>query len=73
MSLKANHAWWSKKSGLAVVAIISAEEYRRFLRMDAEREARFEAMGRISDAFADVPLDELDSEVARAISNVRTK
>ena len=62
-----------EKSGLAVVAIISAEEYRRFLRMEAEREARFEAMGRISDAFANVPLDELDTEVARAISNVRTK
>jgi len=62
-----------ENSGLAVAAIISAEEYRRFMRLEAEQNARFEAMGRISDAFADVPLDELDAEVERAVANVRSK
>lgn len=62
-----------EKSGLPVVAIISAEEYRRFLELDAERTSRFEAMGRISDAFADVPLPDLEREVDRAVEAVRER
>lgn len=62
-----------EKSGLAVAAIISVEEYRRFLLLDAEREARFAAMSRISDAFADVSLEELETEVDRAVERVRAQ
>lgn len=62
-----------EKSGLAVAAIISAEEYRRFVALDAEREARFAAISRISDAFADVPLEELEAEVDRAVKRVRAQ
>jgi prevent-host-death family protein len=61
-----------EKSGLPVAAIISADEYQRFLRLDAEREKRFAAMERISDAFMDVPLDELEAEVDRAVSEIRS-
>jgi prevent-host-death family protein len=39
-----------EKSGLAVAAIISVKDYQRFVEMDAEREERSAAMGRISDA-----------------------
>lgn len=62
-----------EKSGLPVAALISAAEYQRFVTMDALREARFEAMGRISDAFADVPLEELEAEVDRAVASVRAE
>lgn len=61
------------KNGLPVAALISAAECRRFVAEDALREARFEAMGRISDAFADVPLDEIEAEVERAVASVRAK
>ena len=61
-----------EKSGLPVAAIISAGEYQRFLQLDAEREKRFAAMERISDAFMDVPLEELEAEVDRAVSEIRS-
>jgi prevent-host-death family protein len=62
-----------EKSGLPVAAIISAEEYRRFLDAEAQREARFEAIGRISDAFADVPVEELERQVERALTEARAR
>lgn len=60
-----------EKSGLPVAAIISIEEYRRFKRQDQERAARFAAMSRISEAFADVPVDELELQVERALVQAR--
>jgi prevent-host-death family protein len=60
-----------EKSGLPVAAIISADEYDRFRKHEAQREARFAAIGKISDAFADVPIDELEREVERALAAVR--
>ncbi len=62
-----------EKSGLAVAAIISTEEYQRFLRLDAERVQRFAALSRISEALADVPLDELEAEVQRTIAETRAR
>jgi prevent-host-death family protein len=62
-----------EKSGLPVAAIISSDDYRRFVLMDEAREARFAAMGRFSDAFADVPLEELESQVDRAVAEVRAQ
>ncbi len=62
-----------EKSGLPVAAIVPLEEYRRFAEREAEREARFEAIARISDAFADVPVDELERQVAIALQEVRAE
>ncbi|HEU0113493.1 MAG TPA: type II toxin-antitoxin system prevent-host-death family antitoxin [Thermomicrobiales bacterium] len=62
-----------EKSGLPVAAIISAAEYRRFVAEEAQREARFETIGRISDAFADVPVEELERQVERALSEARAR
>lgn len=62
-----------EKSGLPVAAIISTEEYRRFREQEMQREARFEAIGRISDAFADVPIDELERQGERALAAVRAQ
>lgn len=62
-----------EKSGLAVAALISIEEYRRFKEQDREaaRALAFEAMSQISQAFKDVPLDELERQVALAVADAR--
>jgi prevent-host-death family protein len=62
-----------EKSGLPVAAIISVADYRHFLDAEAQREARFEAIARISDAFADVPVDELERQVERALAESRAR
>jgi prevent-host-death family protein len=62
-----------EKSGLAVAAIISTEEYQRFLEMERERAQRFAALSRISAALADVPVDELEAEVQRTIEDTRAR
>lgn len=66
-----------EKSGQPAVAIISAEDYERFQSLDErDRGARaelHEAFCRISDAFKDVPDDELERELARAQADVRAE
>ncbi len=62
-----------EKSGLPVAAIVPLEEYRQFAEREAEREARFEAIARISNAFADVPLEELERQVALALQEARAE
>lgn len=66
-----------EKSGLPVAAIISVEEYRRFKAQDearkVERKELFERLARFSDAFVDVPDDELERELANARAAVRSE
>lgn len=62
-----------EKSGLAVAAIISTEEYQRFLQLEADRAQRFAAVSRISAALADIPVDELEAEVQRTIDDTRAR
>lgn len=60
-----------EKSGVPVAAIVSTDDLRRLGEMDARRQEQIDAMGRISDAFAEVPLDELERQVAVALAEVR--
>jgi prevent-host-death family protein len=60
-----------EKSGIPVAAIISAEDLARFERMEEERRERFRALEESWAAFADVPLDEIEEEVDRAVKKVR--
>jgi prevent-host-death family protein len=62
-----------ERSGIPVAAIVSAEDLKRLERYDRERAARFAALDRISAAFADVPLEELEREVARSIAETRAE
>lgn len=66
-----------EKSGLPVVAIISMDEYRRFKAEEAASAARRAELGKlmteISKAFADVPVDELERQVDRALQKVRAE
>lgn len=60
-----------EKSGIPVAAIISAEDLARFERLEEQRRERFKILDEIGDAFKDVPLDELEREIAQAIDQVR--
>src|SRR5215217_1130785 len=66
-----------EKSGLPVAAIISAEEYARFKRQEADTQARraalFAQFARFSDAFADVSDEELERALAQAQEAVRAE
>ncbi len=64
-----------EKSGLPVAVIISTEEYRKFMEREeaAARKALFDAFTTISRAFADVPDDELERELAKAQTQARAE
>lgn len=62
-----------EKNGVPVAAIVSADDLRRLDEMEARREEQFEAMREFSRAFADVPLDELERQVARALAEARAE
>lgn len=62
-----------EKSGIPVAGIISARDLERFAEMEKEREGDFKALDATREAFKDVPDEEIQREVARAISEIRTK
>lgn len=62
-----------EKSGVPVAAIVSADDLRRLDEMAARRQELHEAMTRFSDAFADVPLDELERQVDQAVAEARAE
>ncbi|MGH2560616.1 MAG: type II toxin-antitoxin system prevent-host-death family antitoxin [Thermomicrobiales bacterium] len=57
--------------GKPVAAIITAEELERFVRVETERAERFGALEATQAAFADLPDDQVEREVARALGAVR--
>jgi prevent-host-death family protein len=61
------------EDGRPVAAIISAADFAWLVRREAERAERFKVLDAISAAFADVPDDEIEREVAKAIANVRAQ
>src|SRR5437764_94312 len=60
-----------EKSGIPVAAIVSPDDLERLASMEAQREARFQVLEEIGVAFKDVPLEEIEREVAKALSEVR--
>jgi prevent-host-death family protein len=62
-----------EKSGIPVAGIVSAEDLRRLDRLDRERAERFKVLEEFGEAFRDVPVDELEREVARALAEVRAE
>ncbi len=59
-----------EKSGIPVVAIISADEFRRVI---AEREARFEVLDRIRRRAPSVPDLDIQRDVRTALRQVRRR
>jgi prevent-host-death family protein len=60
-----------EKSGIPVAAIISAQDYQRLTRLEAERNNDFAILDEMREAFKDVPAEEIEQEVAKALSAVR--
>jgi prevent-host-death family protein len=60
-----------EKSGIPVAALISAEDLERLVRLEAERERDFAVLDEVGRAFEDVPSEELDREVRKAVASVR--
>ncbi len=62
-----------EKAGIPVAALVSAEDLERLRRYDAERAERFTVLDRIGAAFADVPDEELERELVKAVAEVRAE
>src|SRR5215208_3512280 len=62
-----------EKSGVPVAALVSADDLRRLNELEARRQEQIEALNRISDAFADVPIDELERQVDLAVAEARAE
>lgn len=62
-----------EKSGIPVAAVISAEDLQRFTQLEEQREERFKALDKMREAFKNVPPQEIEREVKRAISEVRAE
>jgi prevent-host-death family protein len=60
-----------EKSGIPVAAIISAQDFKRLARLEAERNRDFAILDEMREAFKDVPPEEIEREVSRALSQVR--
>jgi prevent-host-death family protein len=57
-----------ERSGRPMVAVIPVEMYERLV---SEREARFTVLDRIRSRLPDVPLEQVEADVAEAIAAVR--
>ena len=62
-----------EKSGIPVAAIVSAKEYEKLKRIQAQRAQRFAILDGLRDAFKDVPQAELEREVGKAVSQARAE
>lgn len=60
-----------EKNGIPVGVLVSPTELEELDRLNARRQEQWAAVDRLRQAFADVDPDELDEEIARAISDVR--
>lgn len=60
-----------EKQGAPIAAIISPRDLEFFESMESRRVDQFKALDEVGKAFADVPLDQLEREVARAVAEVR--
>ena len=60
-----------EKSGIPVVAIVSAEDFKQISRIEEERRRDFAILDVMREAFKDVPAEEIEREVSRALREIR--
>ena len=58
-----------ERFGRPMVAIMPADDYRQLV---AEREARFQILDKIRHRLPDLPIEEVEQDVAEAIAAVRS-
>jgi len=69
-SFKKGDRFIVEKAGIPMIAILSADEYTRFI---LEREEQFKIFGRIRSKTPDVPAEEIEKDVSEAMRAVRKK
>lgn len=62
-----------EKSGLPVAALVSVDDLGRLDELDRNWEEGTKALERFSQAFADVPIEELEARIAEIIAEGRRK
>jgi prevent-host-death family protein len=62
-----------EKAGIPVAALVSADDLDRLQQLDRDWNAGTRALERFSEALADVPVDELETQIARIIAEGRAK
>ena len=62
-----------EKAGIPVAALVSADDLRRLTQLDRAWDERTKAIERFSQAFADVPTEDAEAEVARIIAEHRQR
>ena len=62
-----------EKSGIPVAAIISIADLEQLTRLELERKERFKPLWDTWESFKDVPPEEIEREVSRAIAEIRQK
>ena len=60
-----------EKSGIPIAAVISAEDLSRLTRLEEERNERFKVIDRMRAAFKDIPDDEIERQIDKAVAEVR--
>ncbi len=60
-----------ERSGIPVAAVVSPADLAYLEKMEAEREERFRVLSEMREPFEGVPSEEIESEVERAIAEVR--
>ena len=61
----------AEKSGIPVAAVVSTEDLARLQRLDREWEQTTQAIARLSQAFADIPVPELEAKIDEIIADNR--
>jgi prevent-host-death family protein len=62
-----------EKDGIPVAGLVSASDMERLELLEEERERNFTVLDEIRAAFADIPDDELEQEIANALAAVRAE
>ena len=52
-----------EKAGVRVAALISADDLGRLQQLDRDRDTGTRALERFSEAFVDIPVDELEAQI----------
>jgi prevent-host-death family protein len=60
-----------EKNGIPVAGIVSAFDLERFALFEAERQRSFAIIDELREAFKDVPDEELQREIDKALAEVR--
>lgn len=67
-SFKKGERFIVEKAGIPMIAILSADEYTRLIQ---EREERFKIFDKIRSRVPDIPAEEVEKDIGKAIQAIR--